>query len=212
MSSQALRCANLIQRVSPLKCSLADGYDRLPSVCRCSPFWVLKNLTDSAHFDPVTGRDKHHLRDSYGNALFVRDKASEATSIISASTEARLDNITILFVEDDVDVRDSVACLLSRAGASIIKASSAREALKISGQRTGFHILLTDHDLQDELSGTDLAWRLYNSRPALGVTVLSGCVDQVLLERMHADWQALAKPATALQLISALRASIGRMP
>lgn len=117
---------------------------------------------------------------------------------------ADLTGVTILFVEDFQELRTAMAIQLRECGATVLEAASPGEALELAMSSAKFQILLTDQDLEDELSGTDLALHLCHRRPDLRVMLLSGRVDNVLLGRMRADWRVLSKPVGRMELAAAI--------
>lgn len=127
----------------------------------------------------------------------------------SGRTAGRLDGITVLCVEDCEDVRRPVTALLRRAGAHVLECASATEALALEGHGSQYHALLTDYDLQEEWSGADLARHLCARQPRLGVTVLSGMVDDALMSRVRKEWRVMSKPADAKELVEAIAGSVG---
>ena len=77
---------------------------------------------------------------------------------------------TILFVDDDVLTQWIMSEVLSEAGFSVTSACRGSEASQLIEQSDEFDLLLTDFDLPDEVSGTDLSarWReLYPRRPVI---------------------------------------------
>jgi two-component system cell cycle sensor histidine kinase/response regulator CckA len=81
---------------------------------------------------------------------------------------------TVLFVEDEEDLREALAESLQDAGFSVWLAGSAREALQIA-ERLPFPLdaLITDVVLPD-MRGPELAARLTARRPGLPVIYTTG--------------------------------------
>jgi len=114
---------------------------------------------------------------------------------------------TLLVAEDEADVRDPVAQILSAQGYQVLTAASGSEALRISGKHSGpIHLLLTDL-VMPQMSGKALAEQLGSQRPEMRVLYMSGYVDATLQRRVL-DGQAafLPKPFTAEQLIQKVQA------
>ncbi|MBS0280577.1 MAG: response regulator [Proteobacteria bacterium] len=121
-----------------------------------------------------------------------------------------LNGVTILLVEDLAELREAVASLLRDYGATVLEAASCSEALELTFAGTEFQILLTDQELEDELSGTDLAIHICHRRPGLRVMLLSRHVDGVLLGRMQPGWRALSKRAKQVELVAAIGRLVAR--
>lgn len=121
-----------------------------------------------------------------------------------------LNGVTILLVEDLAELREAVAGLLRDYGATVLEAASCSEALEMTFAGTEFQILLTDQELEDELSGTDLAIHICHRRPGLRVMLLSRHVDGVLLGRMQPGWRALSKRAKQVELVAAIGRLVAR--
>lgn len=115
-----------------------------------------------------------------------------------------LSGVKILFVEDLHELRDAVASQLRGCGATVLEAASCNEALELTFAGAEFQILITGQELDDELSGTDLAIHICHRRPGLRVMLLSRCVDGVLLGRMLPGWQVLSKRVKKKELAAAI--------
>ncbi len=121
-----------------------------------------------------------------------------------------LTGVTILLVEDLDDLRRAVASLLRDYGATVLEAASCSEAMELTFAGTEFQVLLTDQELEDELSGADLAIHICHRRPGLRVMLLSRYVDGVLLGRMQPGWRALSKRAKQVELAAAIGKLVAR--
>jgi CheY-like chemotaxis protein/anti-sigma regulatory factor (Ser/Thr protein kinase) len=105
----------------------------------------------------------------------------EATSA-GASTDARLDGVKVLVVDDDDDSRDLIACLLAEQGASVLGASSADEAMR-QLEVGGPDVLLSDIAMP-EVDGYALLRRIRampvergGRIPAVALTAYARAVD-----------------------------------
>lgn len=124
---------------------------------------------------------------------------------------------TILVVEDDVDVRTSVAGILSTLRYRVLSAPDAAEALRVIGSEGGIDLVLTDVVLPGGISGVDLAERLAaEGRPAPPVAFMSGNPDGYRAEEAPPSTgrPLLAKPFLRHELAEcvggALREANGR--
>ena len=107
---------------------------------------------------------------------------------------------TVLLVEDQDSLRTLVAEVLSARGFTVISARSSEEALQAFAKAERIDLLLTDISL-GEMSGTELAFRLSNRYPKLGVLFTSGYLPELPFDSQMAG-HFLAKPFTAEALMA----------
>ena len=103
--------------------------------------------------------------------------AREATPNLS---QGKLRGLSVLLVEDEPQVRDSVAAMLAALGFRALTAGSAAEAMEqatAAGERVD--LLITDV-VMPGLNGPQLAARLRASQPAMKVLFMSGYAHDVL--------------------------------
>lgn len=108
----------------------------------------------------------------------------------------------VLLVDDDVQVRRTVARFITRAGCAVVEAGSGIEALEVMRSRRP-DLVLTDVSMP-HLDGPGLAARLRHSHPDLPVVFMTGYADddQVL------DGPTLSKPFSPQALSSLLHRSL----
>jgi len=114
---------------------------------------------------------------------------------------------TLLFVEDDVQVRAITARMLRSLGYAVVEETSAEGALaRGRSGLEGVQLLVTDV-VMPGLSGRHLSERLTRMRPGLRTLFVSGFSPDPQLEDRLRDPSAafLAKPFTRDQLAAALR-------
>ena len=101
--------------------------------------------------------------------------ASEAAAEVRGGTE------TILLVEDEHSVRITARRVLEGNGYAVREATNGREALEVWQSYAGeIALLLTDIIMPGEMSGRDLAERLWAQKPGLKVIFMSGYSADVL--------------------------------
>jgi signal transduction histidine kinase len=111
----------------------------------------------------------------------------------------------VLFVEDDAEVRETVAAALRAAGFEIYTAASADEALARLDAGEGYDAVFTDVVMPGVLSGLDLATEVRRRYPRVGVVVATGYSDRaVQIEGVR----ALPKPYDRQQAVEALNAAM----
>jgi two-component system, cell cycle sensor histidine kinase and response regulator CckA len=130
--------------------------------------------------------------------------AADAEAEIRGGTE------TILLVEDDHAVRMTTRRVLESKGYAIQEATSAREALEVwQNHATEIALLLTDIIMPEQMTGRDLAERLWGQRPGLKVIFMSGYSAEVLgkntdyIQRTNSRF--LQKPCSSRVLLETVR-------
>jgi len=128
------------------------------------------------------------------------------------STEGRGE--TILLVEDEEALRESISTYLSLHGFEVLEAANGVQALQIATQHTeSIHMLITDMILP-KLSGTELAREIAKMCPHLITLYISGYTDRELtdLDTAQSTSRFLQKPfalRTLLALIGEMTAKQG---
>ncbi|KQP18047.1 response regulator [Pseudorhodoferax sp. Leaf267] len=99
---------------------------------------------------------------------------------------------SILYVEDNDDLRDSIAMALESPTREITVCATGEEALTALAQRD-WDILMTDVGLPG-INGTDLARQLTTSKPQQWVVLCSGYDMGAQLAALGPNVRALTKP------------------
>jgi len=118
---------------------------------------------------------------------------------------------TILIVEDEDAVRNLAMRILRREGYTVYVASNAAEAEAVfAGSGTEIALLVSDLVLPG-ISGIDLAKRLRDKRPALGVLLMSGYTDRDVgaFQREMDGVSFLQKPFTPDSLVGCVGELLG---
>jgi CheY-like chemotaxis protein len=121
---------------------------------------------------------------------------------------------TILVVEDEPTVRNSIRRILTRNGYTVLEAQHGVEALRMIREATGpIDLVLTDL-LMPEMSGWELIATLRTWPEPPKILVLSGYDAQAELrgESLPAGTFFLAKPFTVNGMLLALRTALDAMP
>lgn len=111
----------------------------------------------------------------------------------------------MLLVEDDEHVRETVAVALIAAGFDIQTAATGDEALRRIEAGERFDAVFTDVVMPGSLSGVDLAIRLRERHPGVGIVVATGYSERAV---QIPGVRALAKPYALDQAIEALNAAM----
>jgi signal transduction histidine kinase/CheY-like chemotaxis protein len=114
--------------------------------------------------------------------------------------------LTILLVEDEATVRKLVGTMLTRRGFSVLEAATPAEAIRIAGDSTKeIEVLLSDV-LMPDMRGPELAEKIRELRPNIGVIFMSGYSDRTFMDpAVIQDAGYLQKPFTSEGLISKIR-------
>jgi CheY-like chemotaxis protein len=114
---------------------------------------------------------------------------------------------TLLLVEDETPVRESVRRLLERHGYTVIEARNGADALSIyESNQVGIDLVLTDL-VMPEMGGNELVERIRAHDPEVRVLFMSGYTDRGMIGNGSARPATgfLEKPFTAETLIRRLR-------
>jgi two-component system cell cycle sensor histidine kinase/response regulator CckA len=134
------------------------------------------------------------------------EEAESTTSEVPRGTE------TLLLVEDDNNLRNLVARVLSDRGYTVFVAAGGVEALAIAGKPgTPIDAVISDV-VMSGMNGRQLVERLLESRPGIGVLLMSGYTDDDVLRRgvLHGETAFLQKPFTPDQLLRKVRVVLDR--
>jgi CheY-like chemotaxis protein len=119
----------------------------------------------------------------------------------------------VLLVEDEDAVRSLVRGLLRSRGYTVLEASNAAEAVRISNDFVGpIHILLTDV-VMPEVSGRELADQLRQTRRDMTLLYMSGYTEDTIVHHgVTSDVGFLQKPFTPDLLLRKVREMLDRRP
>jgi CheY-like chemotaxis protein len=114
---------------------------------------------------------------------------------------------TILVVEDDEDVRNTVVEMLSDFGYHVLKAKDAQSALAIVESGVPFDLLFTDVVMPGPLRSPELARKAQERLPQVAVLFTSGYTDNAIVHggRLDHGIELLSKPYTREALARKIR-------
>jgi PAS domain S-box-containing protein len=140
--------------------------------------------------------------------LPLADTGSRADAPRGGSTDESVVARTILVVEDEAEVRNTIRRQLESLGHRVLVAESAADALDIINSTPTLDVLLSDVVLGTGLNGIDLAAAARGVRPTLSVAFISGFSAVPEAQQRIRDLGAtlLGKPATISQLARAIDA------
>ena len=113
---------------------------------------------------------------------------------------------TILFVEDQIFVREVTGKILRSAGYSVLMAKSAEEGLRTYDLGSGeIELLVTDVILPGE-DGRELARKLRRRDPSLRILLITGYAEQMVKSESKPEFgRWLPKPFSARTLLQRVR-------
>lgn len=138
----------------------------------------------------------------------------DATSHRTNDTAASSGRETVLIAEDDVQLRSLVGRCLQGRGYSVLEACDGAHALEVAAAYDGpMHLLVTDV-VMPNLSGTELAERLVESRPGLRVLFMSGYSSEAIARdgELTPGAMFLQKPVAPDALALAVRTLLDARP
>jgi two-component system, cell cycle sensor histidine kinase and response regulator CckA len=139
-------------------------------------------------------------------AAVAQESSQEAVESVRQATE------TILLVEDEDTVRESIAEYLVQKGYTVLRASGGPQALAIAVQTNqSIHLLLTDV-IMPKMSGRELAEKISSIHSETKVVFMSGYSSNLLSSRQVLDPKhvLLQKPIRLATLSKKLREILDR--
>jgi CheY-like chemotaxis protein len=120
----------------------------------------------------------------------------------------------VLIVEDDEEVRATVADMLSELGYSVLRAKNADGALAVIESGATIDVLFTDVVMPGKLQSTELARKAQQRIPGIAVLFTSGYTDNALMHGDHVDEgiEILNKPYSREELARKLRQILRKQP
>ena len=113
---------------------------------------------------------------------------------------------TILLVEDNPAVRQTLTASLRRRDYEVLSAADSREAVSLwQAHEDSIRLLLTDMVLGQGDNGLELAHVLRARRPGLPVVIMSGYSEELATEGLASDIEFLPKPYPPDALARAVR-------
>ena len=116
-----------------------------------------------------------------------------------------IEGARLLLVEDNDDLAEVTAALLSRLGCEVQRAANSERALRLIADEPAFDVVLSDIKMPGGMDGLGLARVLRDYCPDLPVVLLSGYIAQTLADE---KFVVLAKPCPPTALVAALHDAI----
>jgi PAS domain S-box-containing protein len=115
---------------------------------------------------------------------------------------------TILLVEDDAELRNYIAEMLTELGYRVLEAATGAEAIEILDQENTVDLLFTDVVLPGGMNGRELADEAMHRRPDLKVLFTTGYTRNAIVHhgRLDPSVQLIGKPFSFEELGARVRA------
>lgn len=114
------------------------------------------------------------------------------------------EQITVLIVEDEAIIRMDVADYISDGSVCALEAMNADEAIRILEGRDDIDVLFTDVNMPGSMDGLELAARVRQRWPRIGIIITSGMV-RVGRSALPANASFFEKPYDLAQVNASLR-------
>ncbi|NII55951.1 response regulator [Luteibacter sp. SG786] len=136
-----------------------------------------------------------------------RSTQSEDRIVDVENEDLRGGDETVLVVEDDDAVRDTVVSMLSDLGYRVLKARDAASALSIIESGIAIDVLFTDVVMPGSLRSPELARKAVERQPGIAVLFTSGYTENAIVHggRLDEGVELLSKPYTRDQLARRIR-------
>ena len=136
-----------------------------------------------------------------------RSTATEDTAVDTDNSPVVGGSETILVVEDDDAVRETVIAMLGDLGYRVLKASDAQSALTVVESGVPIDLLFTDVVMPGTLKSPELARMARERIPGLSVLFTSGYTENSIVHggRLDAGVNLLSKPYSTEQLARKIR-------
>ena len=160
------------------------------------------------------GHIRLYSEDGEGTTVRVYLPRSTGMAVEPARSKAsglKHGNETILVVEDDAKVRETVVDLLSGLGYAVLKANNAEQALAVVESGVHIDMLFTDVVMPGALRSPEMVRRAVQKLPALKVLYTSGYTQNAIVHggRLDPGVELLSKPYSRQQLAFKIRQVLG---
>lgn len=132
---------------------------------------------------------------------------SEDVEVVQTAANVSGGSETILVVEDDEEVRNTVVELLTELGYNVLKAVDAQSGLSVVESGIPIDLLFTDVVMPGPVKSTELARKAKERLPGIAVLFTSGYTENSIVHggRLDAGVELLSKPYTREALARKIR-------
>ncbi|MHB1204702.1 MAG: ATP-binding protein [Rhodospirillaceae bacterium] len=139
------------------------------------------------------------------------DQAATATARRDGDIAPAGGSGSILLVEDDELVRQSISAKLTALGYAVLTAKTAAEAIEILQKTPDFDLVFSDVIMPGPMNGADLVREVRRRWPNMNLLLTSGYTEATVLGKvdMPVDIKLLSKPYSNADLARTIRRAIG---
>jgi signal transduction histidine kinase/ActR/RegA family two-component response regulator len=109
----------------------------------------------------------------------------------------------LLLVEDNADVAEVMAAMLSDAGYEVTRSESASAGLEVLRNNPDFDVILSDIVMEEGISGLDLARRVREDLPDIPIVLMTGYSEALNGSNLE-EIPVVFKPFTEQEILAAL--------
>ena len=152
-------------------------------------------------------------RDGHGTTFRIylpaHTERPPATSSAPPSRARVAANGTVLLVEDDAGVRQTIARVLKRQGFTVLEAESGPDGLRIYEENDEKIDLLVSDVLMPRMTGPELLERLRERDPHIRALFVTGYAAPDIQAQAQDSATVLQKPFTIPELLEGIRTALG---
>ncbi len=112
---------------------------------------------------------------------------------------------TILLVEDDTDIRNSLRFILERYGYKVLEASTGLEGYEVFAENSDKIDLIISDVVMPELSGVKMYDKISKIKGDVKIIFMSGYSEEILEQRTSRNLEVLFKPVPPAELLRKIR-------
>ena len=159
------------------------------------------------------GNAKIYSEEGYGTVVKIYLPAVEAVAEAEPAQPLRSyhGSGSILIVEDDELVRQSISNKLTGFGYEVLTAPTAHHAIEILNATPHFDLVFSDVIMPGPMNGADLVREVRTRWPKMNVLLTSGYTESTVLGKVNVppDVKLLSKPYSNAELADTVRAAMG---
>ncbi len=143
--------------------------------------------------------------------IYLPVLGAAAEDELAARRRALRGNGSILIVEDDELVRQSISNKLTAFGYAVLAAPNADHAIEILNTTPDFDLVFSDVIMPGSMNGADLVREVRNRWPKVNVLLTSGYTESTVTSKVNipAGVKLLSKPYSNAELADTVRVAMG---
>ena len=141
---------------------------------------------------------------SFKLPLATKEQEKSSLNIASSNSTLSLQDVRILLVEDEVDVRDAMRLLLQRWGCKVWETDNIQQALEIIGNNS-IDLVITDYRLREHETGITLLKEIHQRIAIPGIMITGDTAAEQIQEFLQTGHTVLHKPVKPAELRMAIQ-------